>query len=69
METQNLSMMEMGKIIGGDIPNWLECAGAIAATGIFFGGVLATTGPLGLYVANATLGPTLTGLAWYACAT
>lgn len=54
---------------GLQIPNWLECVGAVATTGIFFAGIFATTGPIGLYAANAILGPTLVGLSWASCAT
>jgi len=67
MKTLNFEQMEA--ISGGiKIPKWLECAGAVAATGLFFGGLFVTTGPIGLYAANAILGPTIIGLGWAACA-
>jgi hypothetical protein len=53
---------------GVHVPRWLECGAAAAATGLFFAGIFVTTGPIGVYVANAVLGPTVVGLAWAACA-
>jgi hypothetical protein len=67
MKEINFEVMQ--RINGGvKIPNWLECAGAAAGTALFFGGLFVTTGPIGLYAANAILGPTVLGLAWAACA-
>jgi len=66
---KTLTLNELEVIKGGSIiPKWLTCAAAVASTAIFFGGIVATTGPLGLYVANAVLGPTIVGLGWAACA-
>jgi hypothetical protein len=67
MKTLNLEQME-GVNGGIRIPNWLECAAAAAGTALFFGGILVTSGPIGLYAANAILGPTVVGLSWAACA-
>jgi hypothetical protein len=67
MKTLNLEQMENVK--GGiHIPKWLECAGAAIGTGLFFAGICVTTGPIGVYAANAILGPTVVGLGWAACA-
>ena len=67
MKTLNLEQME--NVNGGvKIPQWLTCAAAAAGTAIFFGGLFVTTGPIGLYAANAILGPTIIGLGWAACA-
>jgi hypothetical protein len=67
MKTLNLEQME--NITGGlAIPKWLECAGAVAGTGLFFAGIFVTSGPIGVYAANAILGPTVVGLGWAACA-
>ena len=66
---KTLTMEQMENTNGGlMVPNWLECAAAAAGTAIFFGGLLVTTGPIGLYAANAILGPTIVGLGWAACA-
>jgi len=66
---KTLSFEQMEGINGGTIiPKWLTCVGAAATTGLFFAGIFVTTGPIGLYAANAILGPTLIGLGWAACA-
>jgi hypothetical protein len=66
---KKLSLEQMETLKGGiKIPNWLECAAAAAGTVLFFGGLFVTTGPIGLYAANAILGPTIIGLGWAACA-
>jgi hypothetical protein len=65
MKTLELNQME--KIEGGGFWKALQCATAIAGTAIFIGGIFATTGPLGLYVANAVLGPTIAGVAIAGC--
>jgi len=66
---KKLNFEQMENLKGGyKIPNWLECAAAGAGTALFFGGILVTTGPIGLYAANAILGPTIVGLGWAACA-
>lgn len=69
MEAKKLSMKEMEMVEGGSVPNWVECGAAVLTTGLFIGGLFATTGPLGLYAANAILGPTLSGIAIASCAT
>jgi len=59
----------MDVIKGGlSIPRWLTCTGAAVGTALFFGAICVTTGPIGLYAANAILGPTVVGLGWAACA-
>jgi hypothetical protein len=68
MKELNFNQMQFVNA-GIKVPTWLECAGAVVATGIFFGGLFVTTGPIGLYAANAIFGPTLVGLAWNSCAT
>lgn len=67
METRKLSLMEMEGLEGGKLPTWATCAGAILGTGLFVAGLFATSGPVGLYAANAILGPTVSGLAIAAC--
>jgi len=69
METKKLSFEEMEMVEGGSVPKWVECGAAVIATGLFLGGLFATTGPLGLYAANAILGPTVSGIAIASCAT
>jgi len=67
MKTLEISQME--QINGGtEVPKWLQCTGAVLGTAIFLGGIFATTGPVGLYAANAIFGPTVVGLGWAACA-
>jgi len=66
---KELQLCQMEDINGGTaVPKWLECAAAAAGTALFMGGLFVTTGPIGLYAANAILGPTIVGLAWAACA-
>jgi hypothetical protein len=66
---KTLTITQMEQVKGGiKIPNWLECAAAAAGTALFFGGIFVTTGPIGLYAANAILGPTIVGLGWASCA-
>jgi hypothetical protein len=66
---KKLSLEEMENLKGGiHVPTWLNCAAAAAGTALFFGGIFVTTGPIGLYAANAILGPTVVGLAWATCA-
>jgi len=66
---KELSFEQMENIKGGtEIPKWLQCAGAAVGTALFFGSLFVTTGPIGLYAANAILGPTIVGLGWAACA-
>jgi hypothetical protein len=66
MKTLNLE--QMGAMKGGNFPKWLECAGAAVGTVLFFSAICVTTGPIGLYAANAILGPTVVGIGWAACA-
>ena len=66
---KKLDLNQMEELNGGlAVPRWLECGAAAAATVLFFTGIFVTTGPLGVYVANAILGPTVVGVAWAACA-
>jgi hypothetical protein len=66
---KKLDLEQMSQVKGGiAIPRWLNCAAAVAGTGLFFAGIFATSGPIGLYAANAILGPTVVGLGWAACA-
>jgi len=66
---KKLSIEQMEIVKGGvKVPKWLECGAATAGTVLFFGGLFVTTGPIGLYAANAILGPTIVGLSWAACA-
>jgi hypothetical protein len=66
---KTLSLEQMEEVNGGiTMPKWLNCAAAVAGTGLFFAGIFATSGPIGLYAANAILGPTIVGLGWASCA-
>jgi len=66
---KKLNFEQMECLNGGlQVPNWLSCGAAAAGTALFFGGLFVTTGPIGLYAANAILGPTIVGLGWAACA-
>ena len=66
---EKLSLNKMESKNGGGIPKWLSCGAGIVGAGIFFAGITATTGPLGLYVANAVLGPTVVGVGLASCFT
>ncbi|MCX6228525.1 MAG: hypothetical protein NTV75_05025 [Bacteroidia bacterium] len=60
MKTLTVESMEL--IEGGGL---FSCAAAVVSTGLFFGTLLVIPGPgwaLGLYLANAVLGPTLSGI-------
>jgi len=65
---KTLTFEQMERIQGGEVPKWLRCTAAAAGTALFFGGLFVTTGPVGLYAANAILGPSIIGLGWAACA-
>jgi len=65
---KTLTFEQMERIQGGEVPKWLRCTAAAAGAALFFGGLFVTTGPVGLYAANAILGPTIIGLGWAACA-
>ena len=66
---KKLSMEQMENVSGGlKVPKWLECTAAGVGTILFFGSIFVTTGPIGLYAANAILTPTVIGVGWAACA-
>ena len=64
---EKLNIEEMESQNGGGIPRWLSCGAGIVGTGIFFAGITMTTGPVGLYAANAILGPTIVGVGLVSC--
>ncbi len=66
---KKLELYQMEKLEGGKIPKGFVCAAAIAGTALFIGGLFAVSGPIGLYAANAILGPAISGLAIGACVT
>jgi hypothetical protein len=59
---RELSILQMEEIEGGGL---FSCAGAVISTGLFLGALFVVPGPgwaLGLYVANAVLSPTISGI-------